>query len=256
LLTIGDKLMIAYVLPELSFSYKVREMEEEEQDYNNEVVRDNSKPSNYSEITTPGVKGLNLITSEYTVVNGELASELKIIDQVVIREKVDQITTKGKKANVFSGWEIFKETGSGWTWPTVDRYVVTSPFGYRELGGGKQHNGIDISGTPWGSNIYAANDGVVVYVYTNCANNGYYGSPCGGGYGNQVVIDHGNNIYTIYAHIMSNIPVKVGQTVSKKQIIGYMADSGSSTGTHLHFGVSTGDPRNGGKFYNPRKLYE
>ncbi|MBE6156691.1 MAG: M23 family metallopeptidase [Firmicutes bacterium] len=255
LLTIGDKLMIAYVLPELSFSYKVQEMEEEEQDYNNEIVRDNTKPSGYSEITTPGVKGLNLVTKEYTVVNGELASTVEIINQEVIREKVDQVTTKGKKA-VSLGWEIFQDTGSGWTWPTIDRYVITSAFGYRELGGGKQHNGIDISGTPWGSNIYAANDGIVTYIYNGCPNNGSYPNSCGGGYGNQVVIYHDNNIYTIYAHMMNDIPVSVGQTVSKKQVIGHMGNSGQSTGTHLHFGVSTGDPRKGGKFYNPRKLYQ
>lgn len=255
LLTIGDNIMIAYVIPEISFSYTINEMEEEEQDFDTEIVRDNTKPSSYSEITTPGVKGISLITSEYTVVNGKLASTVDIKDREVIREKVNQVTTKGKKS-VSWGWEIFEDTGSGWTWPTVDRYVVTSPFGYRELGGGKQHNGIDISGTPWGSSIYAANDGVVTYVYEGCANDGYYGSPCGSGYGNQVVIYHGNNIYTIYAHIMNDIRVSVGETVSRGQEIGFMADSGSSTGTHLHFGVSTGDPRNGGTFYNPRRLYQ
>ena len=109
---------------------------------------------------------------------------------------------------------------------------------------------------PWGSNIYAANEGTVTYVYNGCPNNGSYPNSCGGGYGNQVVIYHGNNIYTIYAHMMRDIPVKVGQTVSKKQVIGHMGNSGQSTGTHLHFGVSTGDPRNGGTFYNPRRLYQ
>jgi len=255
LLTIGDKITIAYVIPELSFSYSVEEMKEEEYEYNKETVRDNNLPSDYNEITQPGVTGISLITSSYKVVNGELASEVKIIGDVTIREKVDQITTKGKKS-VSWGWEIFEDTGSGWTWPTVDRYVVTSEYGYRELGGGKQHNGIDISGTPWGSNIYAANEGTVVYTYDKCANDGYYGSSCGGGYGNQVVIDHGGNVFTIYAHIMNNVKVKVGDYVRKGQVIGFMADSGSSTGTHLHFGVSIGNPRGGGRFYNPRTLYK
>ena len=255
LLTIGDKLKIAYVIPEISFTYTVNEMEEVEYDYDNEIVRDNTKQSNYSEITTPGVKGISLITSQYTVVNGELASEVEIIKDIVIREKVNQITTKGKKS-YSSNWEVFKETGAGWTWPTEPRYIVTSEYGYRSLGGGKQHNGIDISGTGWGSKIYAANEGVVTYVFSGCANDGYYGNPCGSGYGNQVVIDHGNNIYTIYAHIMNDITVSVGQSVSKGQIIGYMADSGSSTGTHLHFAVSMGDPKRSAIYYNPRKLYQ
>ena len=254
LLTIGDKLMIAYVIPELSFSYTINEMEEVEQEYNKETIRDNTKPSNYNEITQAGVTGLELITYESTLINGELSSTVDIIKYEKIREKVDQITTKGKKSYSYT-YETFDNIGSGWTWPTVGPYIVTSEYGYRSLGGGKQHNGIDISGTPWGSNIYAANDGVVTYVYENCPNDGYYGSPCGSGYGNQVVINHGENVYTIYAHIMNDVRVSVGQTVRKGQIIGYMADSGSSTGTHLHFGVSTGDPRGGGKFYNPRTLY-
>ena len=254
LLTIGDKVMIAYVIPELSFSYSVKEMERVEYEYNTETKRDNTKPSTYNEITQAGVTGISLITSEYTIVNGEIASDVNIVNEEIIRETVDQVRTKGKKT-YSSSWEIFADTGTGWTWPTIKRYVVTSEYGYRELGGGKQHNGIDISGTPWGSDIYAANDGVVTYVYSGCANDGYYGSPCGSGYGNQVVINHGNNIYTIYAHIMKDIEVKIGDTVSKGQTIGYMADSGSSTGTHLHFGVSIGDPKSGGRFYNPRGLY-
>lgn len=255
LLTVGDKLTIAYVIPEISFSYEINEMQEVEYDYNTEIVRDDSLDPDYEEITTPGVKGLARVTTGYTVVNGKLSSTVENINYEEIRKTVNQVTTKGKKT-VSWGWEVFKETGSGWTWPTVDRYVVTSEFGYRELGGGKQHNGIDISGTAWMSNIYAANDGTVVYVYNGCTNNGYYGSSCGSGYGNQVVIDHGNNVYTIYAHIANKIPVSVGQSVKKRQVIGYMADSGSSTGTHLHFGVSLGNPLNGGSFSNPRRLYQ
>lgn len=254
LLTIGDNLKIAYVLPELSFSYYVKEMEEVEEEYGTTIVRDNTRPSNYSEITTPGVTGLSLITSGYTVINGELASSLEIIDQVSIREKVDQVTTKGKKAS--AGWQNFKDTGSGWTWPTVSPYIVTSEYGYRSLGGGKKHNGIDISGTPWGSNIYAANDGVVVYVFRDCPNNGSYPNGCGSGYGNQVIIEHENNIYTIYAHMTKDVPVNIGQTVSKGQVVGFMGNSGQSTGKHLHFGVSIGNPKKGGTFYNPRKLFK
>jgi len=255
LLTVGDKLTIAYVIPEIAFSYEINEMQEVEYDYNTEIVRDENLDPDFEEITTPGVKGLARVTTGYTVTNGKLSSSVENINYEEIRKTVNQVTTKGKKT-VSWGWEIFKDTGSGWTWPTVDRYVVTSEYGFRELGGGKQHNGMDISGTPWMSNIYAANEGTVVYVYNNCANDGYYGSSCGSGYGNQVVIDHGNNVFTLYAHIGNKIPVKVGQSVRKGQVIGYMADSGSSTGTHLHFGVSLGDPLSGGSFYNPRKLYQ
>lgn len=254
LLTIGDTLIIAYVIPEISFSYTINKMEEEEQDYDISIKWDYSQKEGYSEITTLGVKGLSLITKEYTVTNGNISSAVEIIDKETIREKVDQVVVKGRKTVTYN-WQVAKDTGSGWSWPVFDRYVITSPFGYRELGGGKMHRGIDISGTPWGANIYAANDGVVVYVYNGCPNNGYYGNSCGGELGNQVVIDHGDNVYTIYAHMMNDIPVSVGQSVTRKQLIGYMGNSGSSTGTHLHFGVSIGNPKSGGSFFDPRKLF-
>lgn len=257
LLTVGDTITIAYVLPELSFSYEVQERKREEYDFNTTINRDSTKEPSYSEVTTAGVKGISLVATKYTVVNGEIASTVEIdeANSVVIREKVDQVITKGRVDTAW-GWEVFQDTGSGWSWPTVNRYVVTSEFGYRSLGGGKKHNGIDISGTGWGSNIFAANEGTVVYVFNGCPNNGSYPNKCGGGYGNWVVIDHGNNLYTVYAHMLRDIPVTVGQFVKRGDVVGHMGNSGQSTGTHLHFGVSYGYPTSGAAFFNPRDLYK
>jgi murein DD-endopeptidase MepM/ murein hydrolase activator NlpD len=95
------------------------------------------------------------------------------------------------------------------------------------------HTGIDIAnrtGTP----IYAADAGYVVAAGRDTW-----------GYGNQVVIDHGNGFKTRYAHLQQ-ISVKAGQTVKKNQQIGTMGSTGRSTGPHLHFEVISG-----GAFRNP-----
>jgi murein DD-endopeptidase MepM/ murein hydrolase activator NlpD len=106
--------------------------------------------------------------------------------------------------------------GSGrFAWPT--RGTLTQQFW-------SGHSGIDIAnrkGTP----IYAADDGYVVLSGRDTW-----------GYGNQVVIDHGNGYKTRYAHL-NTILVKAGATVKKNQQIGTMGNTGRSTGPHLHFEV-------------------
>ena len=124
-----------------------------------------------------------------------------------------------------------------WGWPTIYPYVITSEFGYRW---GRLHAGLDISGCGFGSPIYSIGDGVVIEVTTGCPGQGYYGNPCGGYYGNSAVINHGNGITVYYAHL-NTVDVYTGQTVSKGQYIGTMGNSGSSTGTHLHYEVRLND---------------
>lgn len=124
----------------------------------------------------------------------------------------------------------------------VGEYTITSCVGERTIDGQfSNHGGIDIAvsrGTP----LYAWKSGVVVRTNNSCGE-GYYGDTCGGGYGNFVVIDHGEENgekrYTIYAH-MSNTSVLVGDEVSAGQQIGTSGNSGSSTGPHLHFEIRIG----------------
>ncbi len=87
------------------------------------------------------------------------------------------------------------------------------------------HKGIDISNTAGGP-ILAADGGRVTVA----------GWPDNSGYGNRVIIDHGNGFVTLYAHL-SRIDVGVGQYVSRGQQIGMMGSTGRSTGIHLHFEV-------------------
>lgn len=88
------------------------------------------------------------------------------------------------------------------------------------------HNGIDF-GAPRGTPIHAAADGTVIIA----RNDGW-----NGGYGKYAVITHANGTQTLYAH-MTNAIVSAGQSVTSGQVIGYVGNTGRSTGTHLHFEV-------------------
>ncbi len=87
------------------------------------------------------------------------------------------------------------------------------------------HPGVDIANRA-APGIAASDGGVVVVA----------GWPDAQGYGNRVVIDHGNGYTSMYAHL-SNIYVSVGETISRGQLIGQMGSTGRSTGTHLHLEI-------------------
>ena len=253
LLAIGDKVNITLINPMLTFSYSVYEISEVEIAYEKEIVRDNDKPSSYSEITQAGITGISKVTQHYDVVNGEPSNETRIDSTEVIREKVNQITTKGRQVTRPSyNFTTYVDTGGSWGWPTESPYVITSYFAPRW---GRYHNGIDISGTGDGSRIYAAATGTVVETYSACASF-KFDNACGGGYGNHVIVDHGNGLYTLYGHLTNNVRAYVGMSVTKGTLLGYMGNSGRSYGTHLHYGASRGYPgRSGSAFFDPRSLY-
>lgn len=126
-------------------------------------------------------------------------------------------------------------TATGYAFPTVSGYYISQ--GYR----GTSHDGIDIAGCPYNSNIFAVNDGQVVTVSRKW-DNGLY-----------IVIRHDNGYYTMYAHLASAY-VSVGQRVSKGQVIGGMGRSGLATGVHLHFSLWNAYPYRGSSL-NPFSLY-
>lgn len=128
----------------------------------------------------------------------------------------------------------------GFIWPLASEFQrITTPFGYDPWRGG-QHRGIDIAKNPGIQDqpIHAAQSGTVIVVSNTCKEN-YgkdYRDPCGGGYGNYIIIDHGGKLSTLYAHCGS-INVSVGQFVNQGDVIGKVGSTGWSTGFHLHFEV-------------------
>lgn len=118
--------------------------------------------------------------------------------------------------------EDYSQLGSGrFTWPVPHFYKVSSHFGSRW---GRNHDGIDIP-APKGTPIVSADHGVVIY-----SDNGIRG------YGNMIVISHGEDIFTVYAHNNKN-KVDKGDKVKKGEVIAEVGNTGRSTGAHLHFEI-------------------
>ncbi|MBR0162806.1 MAG: peptidoglycan DD-metalloendopeptidase family protein [Oscillospiraceae bacterium] len=118
-------------------------------------------------------------------------------------------------------------TGS-FIWPVPCSTRITSRFGYRTdpfTGEERYHSGIDIDGYGNDGNIIIAADGGTVIT-----------AGWSDGYGNYVIIDHGNGYQTLYGH-MSGLAVSAGSSVSQGQTIGYLGATGRATGTHCHFEV-------------------
>ena len=126
---------------------------------------------------------------------------------------------------------VLPQLGTGkFIYPAIG--PITSEFGWRThpiLGYERFHSGMDI-GADHGELIYAADAGTVIFA-------DWYG-----GYGNAVIIDHGNGLTTLYAHA-SEVYVQEGQGVNKGQPIAAVGSTGFSTGPHLHFEVrKDGEP--------------
>lgn len=108
----------------------------------------------------------------------------------------------------------------------VQKGYVTSTFGYRTdpfTGRTSFHPGIDFAGSE-GADVFSVADGVVSFAGQR------------NGYGNVVEVDHGDGYVTRYAHA-SALVVRVGDVVSKDQLIAYIGSTGRSTGPHLHYEV-------------------
>ncbi|NLC77687.1 MAG: peptidoglycan DD-metalloendopeptidase family protein [Clostridia bacterium] len=124
--------------------------------------------------------------------------------------------------------------GGKLAWPTPGYSRITDDYGMRLhpiLKQNRMHTGIDIA-APMGAKVVAGDNGEVILAQPF------------GAYGNTVIIDHGSDISTMYAHL-SSISVKVGDEVLRGDQIGKVGSTGLSTGPHLHFEVrENGEPVN------------
>lgn len=143
-------------------------------------------------------------------------------DKAKLERALDELEGQSRRV---AGLVLSRGSGKGkLIWPVTG--AVVSNFGMRYhpiLGYARMHTGVDI-GAPMGAPVAAAASGTVAFAGWS------------GGYGNFIVIDHGDGLATAYAHL-SRIGVSRGQFVSQGQIIGNVGSTGLSTGPHLHFEV-------------------
>lgn len=195
---------------------------EEEIPYETEITEDDSQPEGYEEITQEGQNGTKQTTLRLTFVNGD-QTDAVVTDEKEISKPVKEKKIVGTAKSSENGGSGSGESTGSFMWPVPHTHNITS---YMEWRWGRMHNGIDIAGGgDYGQPFVAADGGTVVWSGDD-----------GGGYGNYVMIDHGNGYMTVYGHACE-LACSTGDYVSQGQVIGYIGSTGNSTGPHLHFEV-------------------
>ena len=194
---------------------------EVDMDYETNVTYDETKDNSYEEVTKKGENGKVTVNLRLNYVDGALVDSA-VIDTKVTKEPVAEEVTIGSKQGEREYGTTGGTTGS-FIWPVPHTHNITS---YMEWRWGRMHNGIDIAGgDDYGQPIVAADGGIVTFAGND-----------GGGYGNYVMIDHGNGYMTVYGHA-SEICCSTGQYVGQGETIALIGSTGFSTGPHLHFEV-------------------
>lgn len=203
--------------------------------YNITTEYDESQSSSYEKVKTEGENGEEEVTVRTVYVDG-VQTDAYETGSVVIKEAVDEVVVKGGSTDGTgsSGESSYESSssassyGSGsFIWPLPYTHNLTSTFGTRW---GRLHGGLDIAaGGVDGQPIIAADSGTVILAGNQ-----------GDGYGNYVIIDHGNGYKTLYGH-MSSVAAYTGQQVAQGEVIGYVGSTGNSTGPHLHFEIRVND---------------
>ena len=246
----GDKTPVSVdeLMEETQFMYSIRLetdwIYEEEVPYETEITEDDSLPEGYEEITQEGQTGVTRYTVRLCFVNGDQVDSI-VTDETPVIEVVNEkktVGTAGKSGDsngesrdvtdsAYSedssdsgyGSGSYETSLSGFIWPLPHTHNITSPYAWRW---GRMHNGIDIAGgDDYGQPFIASDSGTVIWSGND-----------GGGYGNYVMIDHGNGYMTVYGHA-SELNCSTGDYVNQGDVIGFVGSTGNSTGPHLHFEI-------------------
>lgn len=212
----GQIVNIGYINPVVTVVTESTVVENQSVAYNTQTKYDTSMAYGTTKIEQAGVKGIIKVKFRVLSKNGYENAVIKTGEEK-ITSAIDEIIVKGGHKPIYVGESTY------WAWPTLPGYRITSEWAWRtDVGSPEFHKGVDISGPPHGSPIFSIQGGTV----TESRVSNY-------GLGIYVTIDHNNGYTSTYAHLSEAI-AKVGDTVSKGDIIGLMGNTGRSTGTHLH----------------------
>ncbi|HHY25192.1 MAG TPA: peptidoglycan DD-metalloendopeptidase family protein [Desulfitobacterium dehalogenans] len=216
---VGEKINLVKVTPYLTVVSKGIYTGTETIPFDVVSKTDYSLPSGSSVVRQEGSDGSKKVTYSYVQENGKNI-EKEVLEEKITQQPVNQVIAKGPVYASSANVALSRGTGkaSGLSWPL--RGGLNSYYGFRS---GSFHTGLDIGGDT-GEPFIAAAGGTVSSAGWS------------GGYGNMVIIDHGNGVATRYAHA-SKISVSNGQQVGKGETIGLVGSTGRSTGPHLHFEV-------------------
>lgn len=226
----GQPITITKLNPNISLVVEESQVEDKSIDYKTIEKYDNTMILGSEKVEQEGSKGLMRVSQKVQKVNGSI-SFVNLVSNETIKNSKDKIVLVGTKEIPNVG------STTSWGWPTNSGYTLTSYFGWRAYpfspSRKELHAGLDIAGTGYGSPIYASNNGTIESIKSESWN-----------YGNSIIINHNNGYWTNYGHMSRFAPgLKVGDTVARGQIIGYMGHSGAATGTHLHFEIRVGSNR-------------
>ena len=186
--------------------------------YTTTVQKTNEQLIGYSAVSVAGVSGVNRVTQDVVMVNGEIQSCVNVSNEVVVAP-VNEVIVKGTARTLASAKQKQQAHSAGFAFPLPSGSWQVSAY----YGDGRNHKAVDLRSKS-GTTIFAVADGKVIQSGWN------------GNYGYCVIIEHSNGMRTLYAHA-KQLCCKVGDSVSQGEVIALVGTTGQSTGNHLHFEV-------------------
>ncbi|NIP40000.1 MAG: peptidoglycan DD-metalloendopeptidase family protein [Candidatus Aenigmarchaeota archaeon] len=189
---------------------------------------------------------------------------------LIVKDSSGNVIYEKKRGDPSQAAKVYELGGINIQWPVREKPVISSGFGIRRLNNRPDfHGGIDIA-LPEGTEVYPAADGQIVEIGRDCEaapdacqivdpgpprryNHDQCG--CNGGLGNYVTIKHyqsGKTFYTFYDHLQ-NVPtdLKEGDKVTTNTLVGFIGNTGYSTGAHLHFELGTKEKKSDATAVDP-----